>query len=691
MIVQEQDRQITESGVKSQTQFKLHHQSQAHLMHILRNSLYPDKVLAVLREYASNAWDSHRQSGKGDVPIKITLPTMVNPTLTIRDFGSGMSAHDLKHIFPEYGASTKRKTNLAVGMLGIGCKSGFCYSDSFTVTSWFKGKKMMYVAVMDQSNEGSFKNLMTVPCPKSETGLEISIPVKPQDIDKFHNKAKLLFSFFQPQPEINCTLQKRTGEILPEGFFQLDGPESENWVAIMGCVPYKVSIHQIETELTELGLWQTVKNTKGGLLFAIGDVQVSANREELEYNDFTRKALVQKFADLVGSYLKMTLELLGEASVNNWTKRLKASYLSHNLGISLPGRYGVWAATSHKLAKTPTTYHVSDMGYHGLSQVDSVRISPLTRIILKDDTRSIKGFDLKGYDYVIVPSSGQKLEEVRAELDVILGLELMDGVPVCNLSEIFWEAKSKSDRTGDINPKHKVKSFRLNDHNHGCGDAKSQHWDIEERVPLDDDVFVILEAFCVRGHSEFYERVGRDRTTLIGLGLPFPEIYGYKSTWNKRVDEKDCTGTEYYNWRDKVRKAYRQDPKNAVIVQEALWNNVFPNKGWSEQYLRKAIPAMLLEAKKSLGQQHALTKFLERHMQARHYMEGLPDTLRNAWAWLIGGMPNEPLKELEGIIAGYPLLRIGEGVDALYKHNHEEWFKYIKLVDTVASLAQQAA
>ena len=38
---------------------------EAHLMQILRDTLYSDKVLAVLREYSSNAWDAHAASAFG--------------------------------------------------------------------------------------------------------------------------------------------------------------------------------------------------------------------------------------------------------------------------------------------------------------------------------------------------------------------------------------------------------------------------------------------------------------------------------------------------------------------------------------------------------------------------------------------------------------------------------------------------
>lgn len=49
--------------------------SQEDTVHILRSTLYSDKIAAVVREYSANAWDAHREVGKADVPIQVTLPT----------------------------------------------------------------------------------------------------------------------------------------------------------------------------------------------------------------------------------------------------------------------------------------------------------------------------------------------------------------------------------------------------------------------------------------------------------------------------------------------------------------------------------------------------------------------------------------------------------------------------------------
>ena len=157
MIPNTQLRTVQSNGVQDVASFDISskEENRTFIMGLLRDAIYSDKVLAVLREYSANAWDEHRQSGRGDLPIKVTLPTAVDPTLTIRDFGRGLSHKDVFTVFTQYGESSKRTDSSAVGMLGIGSKSGFAYTDSFTVTSWHSGGKRVYAAVLDAYDQGT--------------------------------------------------------------------------------------------------------------------------------------------------------------------------------------------------------------------------------------------------------------------------------------------------------------------------------------------------------------------------------------------------------------------------------------------------------------------------------------------------------------------------------------------------------
>ena len=55
------------------------------------------------------------------------------------------SREDIFDIYATYGESTKRFTNSQNGQLGLGCKSGFAYSNSFLVISYNKEPKLFII------------------------------------------------------------------------------------------------------------------------------------------------------------------------------------------------------------------------------------------------------------------------------------------------------------------------------------------------------------------------------------------------------------------------------------------------------------------------------------------------------------------------------------------------------------------
>src|SRR6185436_8271961 len=145
-------------------------------------------------------------------------------------------SHDeIFNMYVQYGDSTKRISNGFVGQLGIGSKSGFAYSDSFTIVSCNGGKRRTYVAVLDETEEGTINLLDEQDC-GNETGFAIHIPVRPEDIPEFVTKAENLFKFFNPRPDINITLPPEIPlkARLKKGVIYDDIPYGDReWVAVM--------------------------------------------------------------------------------------------------------------------------------------------------------------------------------------------------------------------------------------------------------------------------------------------------------------------------------------------------------------------------------------------------------------------------------------------------------------------------
>ena len=66
MIPVQTQRSVETSPTVASASFGISQNDVAHILTMLRDTLYSDRVLAVLREYAANAWDVHRaQASRG--------------------------------------------------------------------------------------------------------------------------------------------------------------------------------------------------------------------------------------------------------------------------------------------------------------------------------------------------------------------------------------------------------------------------------------------------------------------------------------------------------------------------------------------------------------------------------------------------------------------------------------------------
>lgn len=698
-------RELHSEGVQSKRTFAISLRNQAHIMAILRDTLYTDKILAILREYSTNAWDSHKSIGKGDVPIKVTLPTAMEPTLIIRDYGPGMSETEIFDIYTQYGESTKRGTNDENGMLGIGAKSGFAYSDTFTVTSWNGGTRRVYIAVLDESDVGEIQLVHEEPCGE-ETGVEIKVPVRPTDILDFERKASRLFTYFVPRPEINIEIPQMERTIREFGFFNTSENEirgsgyndSRGWVAVMGCIPYRINLDQLTAELEEVGVTKdTLKKLSGGLFFKIGDVQFNASREELKYTSVTKQALAAKFLALIDGYVEEFLEGLRDSTVSEWGKRLKTLDMMARLKVRIPERFKCFtdpvvtiayelppdpASPGYKHYQHPVTFTI----HQDRSAENSIRVSEDTMLVIRDDQRPVDGFRLERYHYLIRPVAGKTIEEVTKELNEWVTRCQITGVKIRKLSDLPWSQWGHHGRVvRTLNQKHRVSTFRLLDGKRSFGFPWSANWEIEEREPTDQDVFVILHQFqSVNG--SFYSEFQADREAAKILGATMPQVYGYKTTERVPIKEEETPGTPYCTWRVGFLLGLLT-PARMNIVQMLKWADAVPEDDWNSREFRRNIPGGVKAAKKHLGDKHMVVAFLEKFLEGIRAVDKIPPPTQEAIQHLLRSTGKAAQLEFEAnikrdeILKTYPLLRLNDGLSKLGGKQADDWYDYIQLVD----------
>lgn len=308
MKVIESNRTVDASEAFETVEFDMTKEARAHIFNVLRNQLYSDKILAVMREYSTNGVDAHVEVGKGDLPIVITLPNQMTPTFKVRDFGKGLSEKDVKEIYSKYGESTKRGTNKAIGQLGLGCKSAFCYSDNFLIISFQDGTCTTYNAFIDPSNVGCIAKMHSAPTDE-DNGIEIQIPVAEGDIREFKHKAEEFFPYFKVTPVFRGTevsIEKETVIFEGKGW-RMYGDNYTTAVAVMGSIGYPLSQSAIKWTDDDRDAQAMLKQNIQ-IDFEIGDLEIAASREGLQYTDHTQDSIKKRLkailADIVATLSK---------------------------------------------------------------------------------------------------------------------------------------------------------------------------------------------------------------------------------------------------------------------------------------------------------------------------------------------------------------------------------------------------
>ena len=316
-----------------------------HIFSVLRSKLYSDKVLAVCREYATNACDAHIDAGIPDQPIRITLPNHHDLFFRVRDFGKGLDEEGIREVYCMYGASTKRNSNAFNGQMGFGSKSAFAYTDFWQIESHCNGIKVSYSVFLDESGLGEVTELARAPT--SETGVEIIIPVDSSDVGDFHARARDLYRWFRIKPEIlgASVAIEQPSITIDLGDVKITKDRQADTISVMGNVGYPVDIskvlcYQWDTKNNSNRLnqvdsdWLRWRCSNLVMYFDIGELQMAASREALEYKDSTVKAIIKKLTGVRSrADAKVNTEVLAEANLRNALRKAQELQYISNSGI----------------------------------------------------------------------------------------------------------------------------------------------------------------------------------------------------------------------------------------------------------------------------------------------------------------------------------------------------------------------
>lgn len=322
------------NGIQEKQGFQV--ANSVHMMKILSDTLYKDKIKAVIRELSTNAYDAHVSNGCADTPFSVHFPTTQETFFSIRDYGTGLSKDKIFDLYTIYGVSDKSNSNDYVGCMGIGSKSPFAYTNSFQTISYYNGTKYTFLNSIDAMGRPTC-HLMDSIDTFQPNGLEIIFDVKDDDIMKFIRKGELVYNFFNTRPITNIklhfdntyhadyygpTVHKNTNWKL---FSRLTN-ESSNTSIIMGNVCYPIEKEHFDAKHLRM------LEHNFCIEVPIGSVHMDASREGLQYTDLTVNT-IKKQLDKIIYFFENKIEQQINNNTCDFDKQICINKLYYNDNI----------------------------------------------------------------------------------------------------------------------------------------------------------------------------------------------------------------------------------------------------------------------------------------------------------------------------------------------------------------------
>lgn len=261
---------------------------------------YKHPVESTIREYAMNARDAMKLTGQTK-PMEVTTPTPLKKSLMIRDYAGGLTDKETEELLFSFGASdvNKQTSNKYVGGFGIGSKSGFTLSDSFTFTVFKNGTETVWNCMLDQYRYPAFMKLQTQETTEQD-GVLVTIPTT-ENIDERIATSVLewldvpcLLNGKPVEPILNGS--KMSGSVYVDGNkcnWYLTGNSAANDITfVVGCGAIRVNKWDLPNKIkTKL----TIPDYVDGRVIIelpVGCVSLMTSREDMIYDKRTCEILV---------------------------------------------------------------------------------------------------------------------------------------------------------------------------------------------------------------------------------------------------------------------------------------------------------------------------------------------------------------------------------------------------------------
>lgn len=175
--------------------------SDGDIFYLLSKNLYKNPIRAIIRELVSNAVDACVRANNKTDPIVLHFPNAGEPFF-VQDFGIGMSMLTVAKVYSVFLKSDKRTSTKEIGGRGLGAKTPFAYTESFTLETTSPDDGIRRTFVFQRGNvdtPASFSYLDHLDVVDSPIrGSKVSFNMLPEDVPSFFDELHDVFFHNHP-------------------------------------------------------------------------------------------------------------------------------------------------------------------------------------------------------------------------------------------------------------------------------------------------------------------------------------------------------------------------------------------------------------------------------------------------------------------------------------------------------------
>lgn len=317
---------------------------------ILSSKLYSDPILAIVRELLCNAYDSHVVAGTTDIPIDITFPNNLENTFIIRDYGTGLSKESIYELYTTFFGSNKSNSNDLTGGFGLGSKTPFAYTTSFSVTSYYNGIESRYLVTKKDGYPTIYEISDT--STTEHNGLKIVIPISKDNYD--NNKFFTAFQnyiYYIPEIKVNSNAQYCRGIKIYQKdnitCYKAKNPYKNDYIIFIkqGQNVYRINTSKY-VEYDKLNILSDINSYLDVVIeVPIGTIGITPNREQLSVEDKDYKTVYDILIKCINTFttnFESFIEVLRKSSIDN-TQNLVTRFYNNkylkNTDLELINKY----------------------------------------------------------------------------------------------------------------------------------------------------------------------------------------------------------------------------------------------------------------------------------------------------------------------------------------------------------------